>query len=71
MTAPNAVLALLNRTCAVQVNCIVIRRTTIWKRILIVDDDKDINLTFKAGIEDSSNHTIPTEELKYVQVIIL
>jgi two-component SAPR family response regulator len=27
-----------------------------WKRILIVDDDKDITLTFKAGIEDSNNH---------------
>jgi CheY-like chemotaxis protein len=27
-----------------------------WKRILIVDDDKDITITFKAGIEDSNNH---------------
>jgi CheY-like chemotaxis protein len=26
-----------------------------WKRILIVDDDKDITLTFKAGIEDSND----------------
>ena len=26
-----------------------------WKRILIVDDDEDITLTFKAGIEDSNN----------------
>jgi CheY-like chemotaxis protein len=27
----------------------------IWKRILIVDDDEDIALTFKAGIEDNNN----------------
>jgi CheY-like chemotaxis protein len=27
-----------------------------WKRILIVDDDKDITITFKAGIEDSNNN---------------
>ena len=27
-----------------------------WKRVLIVDDNKDITLTFKAGIEDSNNY---------------
>jgi hypothetical protein len=27
-----------------------------WKRILIVDDDEGITITFKAGIEDSNNH---------------
>jgi CheY-like chemotaxis protein len=27
----------------------------LWKRILIVDDDEDITLTFKAGIEDNNN----------------
>jgi DNA-binding response OmpR family regulator len=26
-----------------------------WKRILIVDDDADTNITFKTGIEDSNN----------------
>jgi len=26
-----------------------------WKRILIVDDDEDITLTFKAGIDDNNN----------------
>jgi DNA-binding response OmpR family regulator len=26
-----------------------------WKRVLIVDDDEDITLTFKAGIEDKNN----------------
>jgi hypothetical protein len=26
-----------------------------WKRILIVDDDVDITITFKTGIEDSNN----------------
>ena len=25
-----------------------------WKRILIVDDDKDITITLKAGIEDNT-----------------
>ena len=28
-----------------------------WKRILIVDDEADVSLTFKAGIEDSNNKT--------------
>jgi DNA-binding response OmpR family regulator len=28
-----------------------------WKRILIVDDDEDITLAFKLGIEDSNNNT--------------
>jgi len=28
-----------------------------WKRILIIDDDADITITFKAGIEDSNNNT--------------
>jgi response regulator RpfG family c-di-GMP phosphodiesterase len=28
-----------------------------WKRILIVDDEKDITSTFKVGIEDSNAYT--------------
>ena len=28
-----------------------------WKTLLIVDDDEDITITFKAGIEDSNNNT--------------
>jgi DNA-binding response OmpR family regulator len=28
-----------------------------WKRILIVDDDEDITITFKVGIEDSNTNT--------------
>jgi len=27
-----------------------------WKRILIVDDEADVTITFKAVIEDSNNH---------------
>ena len=27
-----------------------------WKRILIIDDDSDFTITFKAGIEDSNNN---------------
>ena len=26
-----------------------------WKRILIVDDDADVTVTFKAGIEENNN----------------
>jgi CheY-like chemotaxis protein len=28
-----------------------------WKRILIVDDEADVTITFNAGIEDSNNNT--------------
>ena len=27
-----------------------------WKRILIVDDDEDVTITFKSGIQDSNNN---------------
>jgi len=27
-----------------------------WKRILIVDDEADVTITFKAGIEESNNN---------------
>ena len=27
-----------------------------WKRILIVDDDADVTVTFKAGIEENNNY---------------
>jgi CheY-like chemotaxis protein len=27
-----------------------------WKRILIIDDETDVTITFKAGIEDSNNY---------------
>jgi CheY-like chemotaxis protein len=27
-----------------------------WKRVLIVDDDADVTITFKAGIEDNNNN---------------
>lgn len=31
------------------------REQPFWKRILIIDDDPDITLTFKSGIEDNNN----------------
>jgi CheY-like chemotaxis protein len=34
-----------------------VAKEKFWKRILIVDDDEDVTITFKAGIEDSSNNT--------------
>src|SRR5215469_18957476 len=40
------------------------------KRILIVDDDADLTLTFKEVIEVSNNVTTPTQELKYIHLII-
>ena len=37
-------------------NTVVIKdKQRFWKRILIIDDDADVTLTFKAGIEDSNN----------------
>ena len=27
-----------------------------WKRVLIIDDDADVTITFKAGIEDNNNN---------------
>jgi CheY-like chemotaxis protein len=35
-----------------------------WKRILIVDDNKDITLTFKAGIEDNNNHNDASKRIE-------
>src|SRR5215467_16364225 len=33
---------------------VVIKDQRFWKRILIVDDDADVTLTFKAGIEENN-----------------
>ena len=33
---------------------LVEEKQRFWKRILIVDDDADITVTFKTGIEDSN-----------------
>jgi CheY-like chemotaxis protein len=36
---------------------VVLKDERFWKRILIVDDDEDVTITFKAAIEDSNkNH---------------
>jgi DNA-binding response OmpR family regulator len=35
-----------------------------WKRILIIDDDADITITFKAGIEDSNNNNDPNKRIE-------
>jgi hypothetical protein len=40
-----------------------------WKRILIVDDESDVTITFKAGIEESNNGT--DKKLKYIHQITL
>jgi CheY-like chemotaxis protein len=37
---------------------VVLKDERFWKRILIVDDDEDVTITFKAAIEDSNkNHS--------------
>jgi CheY-like chemotaxis protein len=35
-----------------------------WKRILIVDDDEDITITFKVGIENSNNNTYTNKKIE-------
>ncbi len=35
-----------------------------WKRILIVDDEADVTLTFKAGIEEDNNNTDTNKRIK-------
>ncbi len=42
-----------------------------WKRILIVDDDEDVTITFKAGIEDSNNKTDVNKRIEVLLLIIL
>jgi CheY-like chemotaxis protein len=52
VTITNAVLVaedLLYRTVVIK------DEQRFWKNILIVDDEADVTLTFKAGIEDSNN----------------
>jgi hypothetical protein len=39
------------------------RTQRFWKRILIVDDDADVTITFKAGIEDSNNDNDPNTRI--------
>ena len=34
-----------------------------WKRILIIDDDADVIITFKLGIEDTNDNTNKTIEV--------
>ena len=41
-----------------------------WKRILIVDDNVDITVTFKTVIEDNNNITL-TKKLRYIHLTIL
>ncbi len=36
---------------------VVKNKQRFWKRILIIDDDADVTITFKAGIEDSNDNT--------------
>ena len=38
-------------------NALTKEQQRFWKRILIVDDDTDVTITFKAVIEDSNNNT--------------
>jgi len=45
-----------------------------WKRILIVDDNEDVTLAFKVGLEDSNNSVNVNKRIgsqKYIHLIIL
>jgi len=35
-----------------------------WKRILIVDDEADVTITFKAGIEENNNNNIASKRIE-------
>jgi CheY-like chemotaxis protein len=35
-----------------------------WKRMLIVDDDEDVTITFKSGIEDITNNLYPNKRIE-------
>jgi CheY-like chemotaxis protein len=35
-----------------------------WKRILIVDDEADVTITFKAGIEDSNKNDVASKRIE-------
>ena len=35
-----------------------------WKRMLIVDDDEDVTITFRSGIEDSNNSHDPNKRIE-------
>ena len=40
------------------IHTVVIKdKQRFWKRILIIDDEADVTITFKAGIEDNNNKT--------------
>ena len=41
------------------------------KRILLVDDDPDITLTFKAGLDGHYYATVTRKDLKYTHITIL
>jgi hypothetical protein len=50
---------------------VVLKDERFWRRILIVDDDKDITITFKAGIEESNNHNYADRRIEVQHIIIL
>ncbi len=39
------------------------KKQPFWKRVLIVDDDADITMTFKRGIENSNDHSDPGKRI--------
>lgn len=45
-------------------------RQPVSKRILIVDADPDITLTFKGDIENNNGNDGTIKELKYIQITI-
>jgi len=46
-------------------NLVIKDKQRFWKRILIVDDDVDVTITFKAGIEQTNNNN---DAIKRIEV---
>jgi len=40
------------------------KKQSFWKRVLIVDDDADITMTFKRGIENSNDHSDSSKRIE-------
>ena len=57
--------SICNRAEDVELHPVVVKdKQRFWKRILIIDDDEDITITFKSGIEDSNNNHDSNKRIK-------
>jgi two-component system copper resistance phosphate regulon response regulator CusR len=40
------------------------KKQSFWKKVLIIDDEPDITITFKRGIENSNDHGDPSRRIE-------